>query len=145
MHVRTLGNVVVSFGKVLVLGVTRHAYHLDQLRAQLTLQGRCVSRGWSQPNPRVLPIHSSGVKFPNFCLSPVNVLSQMAWTPRGVMGFVRLRMMSGLNSEVSDEHKHGCLDALALTLGFSPEYSLLDVQKVVRFLKEPGPSLRGRS
>ena len=58
-------------------------------------------------------------------------------------GFVCRRLTSGVSAEVSDGQMHGCLDALAITLRSSPEYSLLDVQKVVGFLKEAGLSLRG--
>ena len=53
-------------------------------------------------------------------------------------GFVCRRLTSGVSAEVSDGQMLGCLDALAITLRSSPEYSLLDVQKVVGFLKEAG-------
>ena len=89
--INTLDNVVL-FGTWLVLSFTRHAYHLCHLCAQTTcklvvspvdggvgialhayylyLVVRAQYPSQSQPNLRVLPIHSSGVKFLNFCLSP---------------------------------------------------------------------------
>ena len=44
-------------------------------------------------------------------------------TPRGVVGFVFLQVMSRApRFEAGDGHKHGCLDALTIALGSHPEY-----------------------
>ena len=44
-------------------------------------------------------------------------------TPRGVVGFVFLQVMSRApRFEAGDGHKHGCLDALTIALGSYPEY-----------------------
>ena len=63
-------------------------------------------------------------------------------TPRGGNGFVRNRMRYGVSFEVSDGHTHGCLDALAITLGSFPECSLLGFRTSLDFLKLVFTSLR---